>query len=28
KIDLEVGEFNPNQLTSIDDIAYFISSKL
>ncbi|HAU0640926.1 TPA: acyl carrier protein, partial [Legionella pneumophila] len=26
--DLEVGEFNPNQLTSIDDIAYFISSKL
>ncbi|HAU0655986.1 TPA: acyl carrier protein, partial [Legionella pneumophila] len=24
----EVGEFNPNQLTSIDDIAYFISSKL
>ncbi|HAU0596999.1 TPA: acyl carrier protein, partial [Legionella pneumophila] len=27
-IDLEVGEFNPNQLTSIDDIAYFISSKL
>ncbi|HAU0390653.1 TPA: acyl carrier protein, partial [Legionella pneumophila] len=22
------GEFNPNQLTSIDDIAYFISSKL
>ncbi|HAU0397049.1 TPA: acyl carrier protein, partial [Legionella pneumophila] len=21
-------EFNPNQLTSIDDIAYFISSKL
>ncbi|HAU0863582.1 TPA: acyl carrier protein, partial [Legionella pneumophila] len=25
---LEVGEFNPNQLTSIDDIAYFISSKL
>ncbi|HHF7367962.1 TPA: acyl carrier protein [Legionella bozemanae] len=28
KIDLEVGEFEPNQLTSIDAIAGFISSKL
>lgn len=28
KIDLEVGEFDPNQLTSIDAIACFISSKL
>lgn len=28
KIDLEVGEFQPNQLTSIDAIAGFISSKL
>ncbi|HAT6324311.1 TPA: acyl carrier protein [Legionella pneumophila] len=28
KIDLEVGEFDLNQLTSIDAIAHFISSKL
>lgn len=28
KIDLEVGEFDPKQLTSIDVIACFISSKL
>ncbi len=28
KIDLEVGEFEPKQLTSIDAIAGFISSKL
>ncbi|KTD53731.1 D-alanine--poly(phosphoribitol) ligase subunit 2 [Legionella santicrucis] len=28
KIDLEVGEFEPNQLTSIDAIADFISRKL
>ncbi|MCL9683926.1 acyl carrier protein [Legionella maioricensis] len=28
KIDLDVGEFDPNQLTSIDAIADFISSKL
>ncbi|HAU1297464.1 TPA: acyl carrier protein, partial [Legionella pneumophila] len=28
KIDLEVGEFDPNQLTTIDAIALFISSKL
>ncbi|BCA96438.1 hypothetical protein TUM19329_27990 [Legionella antarctica] len=28
KIDLDVGEFDPNQLTSIDDIAHFIFSKL
>ena len=28
KIDLNVGDFDPNQLTSIDDIARFISSKL
>ncbi|AHE66312.1 phosphopantetheine attachment site [Legionella oakridgensis ATCC 33761 = DSM 21215] len=28
KIDLEVGEFDPKRLTSIDAIAGFISSKL
>ncbi|HAT8443898.1 TPA: acyl carrier protein [Legionella pneumophila] len=28
KIDLEVGEFDLNQLTTIDAIAHFISSKL
>ena len=28
KIDLDVGEFDPHQLTSIDAIAGFISSKL
>lgn len=28
KIDLDVGEFDPNQLTSIDAIAYLISSKI
>lgn len=28
KIDLDVGEFDPTQLTSIDNIAQFISSKL
>ncbi|HAT8848015.1 TPA: acyl carrier protein [Legionella pneumophila subsp. pneumophila] len=28
KIDLEVGEFDLNQLISIDAIAHFISSKL
>lgn len=28
KIDLEVGEFNLNQLTTIDAIAHFIASKL
>lgn len=28
KIDLDVGEFNPAQLTSIDAIAHFISNKL
>lgn len=28
KIDLNVGEFDPNQLTNIDAIAHFISSKL
>ena len=28
KIDLDFGEFDPNQLTSIEKIACFISSKL
>jgi D-alanine--poly(phosphoribitol) ligase subunit 2 len=28
KIDLDVGEFEPSQLTSIDAIAHFIASKL
>ncbi|KTD76566.1 phosphopantetheine-binding protein [Legionella waltersii] len=28
KIDLNVGDFNPNELTSIDTIASFIYSKL
>lgn len=28
KINLNVGEFDPNQLTSIDDIAHFIFGKL
>lgn len=28
KIDLEVGDFNPNELVSVDTIAAFIYSKL